>query len=138
MSKSIFDEFFNLDFSIFNRPVKDQQPYSIYKQDRGYIVVINTLGINKDDIKVEIISERGKSFPVLKVTGATQMPKIGFENSVNLGITLNMKKDIDDLVYEVRDGLTIIYLRTKEEEKETITAKYLSEPEKFDFLKIEE
>ena len=72
MSNDFFNEFnkiFGLVSNNFNRPVKDMQPYNIFKQDKGYIIVVNTLGINREDLDIEIVEEKGRPFPVLKIKG---------------------------------------------------------------------
>lgn len=128
-----FDRFFNQEFSIFNRPVKDMQPYNIYKEDNGFIIVINTLGIGKDDLNIEIVRERGKAYPILKISGETNMERIAFQNNIKLGISLNIDEKIDELAYEVKNGLTIIYLKFEETEEERIMAKYIDDPDSFNF-----
>jgi HSP20 family molecular chaperone IbpA len=127
-----FNKLFRLSFSNFNRPVKDMQPYRYHKVDSGYIFVINTLGIGKSDISVKVMNEKGLPYPMLKVTGKTMMEKIQFENTVDFGILLGFQEDIEDVKYEVKDGLTIVYLKLKKAEPETkIEAKYVDE--EFDF-----
>jgi HSP20 family molecular chaperone IbpA len=136
---SFFDEFdreisklFRLSFSNFNRPVKDMQPYKYLKVENGYIFVVNTLGISKNDISVKIMNEKGLPYPMLKITGKTMMEKIQFENTVDVGILLGFQEEIDEVVYEVKDGLTVVYLKLKKAEPQVkIEAKYLNDD--FDF-----
>jgi HSP20 family molecular chaperone IbpA len=136
---SFFDEFdrelnklFRLSFNNFNRPVKDMQPYRYVRTDNGYIIVINTLGIGKSDIEVKINREKGDAYPTLQVKGSTVMEKIGFKNTVDTALRLGFDEDIEDVKYEVKDGLTIIYLKLKKTESENlIKAKYVDED--FDF-----
>ena len=45
-----FDNLFSGMFNRFRRPVLDQKYYSVYKKDKGYVIVFNTLGMDKDDI----------------------------------------------------------------------------------------
>ena len=98
----------------FNRPVKDQFPYSLYKADnKGYIVVCNTLGIDKKDLSVNVVKEKGRSYPTLRVKGETDIENIGFHNMVDLAISLKLENPIDDVKYEVRNGLTLVYIKTK-------------------------
>ena len=136
MSDNFFNEFnkiFGLVSNNFNRPVKDMQPYNIFKQDKGYIIVVNTLGIKREDLDIEIVEEKGRPFPVLRIKGKTAMENINFENSVNFGITLNIQEDIDELAYETKDGLTIIYLKLKQEKKQKMIAKFIENPDDFKF-----
>ena len=63
---SLFDDFgdlnqfFNQAWNQFTRPVKDMQPFNCYSCDKGYIIVVNTLGIDKNNLSVTIENE-GKS-----------------------------------------------------------------------------
>lgn len=123
-----FDGLFDKMWNRFNRPVFDQKPYNVFDvPGKGFIVVCNTLGIAKENISVRIESEKGQGFPVLKIKGETDISKINFRNSIDLGIKLKLDNPVESVSYEVKDGLTIIYLQTKKEEKEQITAKYIDD-----------
>jgi HSP20 family molecular chaperone IbpA len=138
--RDFFNEFerdlnnlFKMTFSTFNRPVKDMQPYKWYKKDNGLVFVINTLGISKKDVSVQINTERGDPYRYLHVKGQTKMEKIDFENTVELAIRLIMDDEIEDVSYDVRDGLTIVYLKLKKESKEPLLKAKAIESEEFDF-----
>jgi len=127
-----FARLFKLSFSNFNRPVKDMQPYKLIRTENGYILILNTLGISKNDLSVKIANEKGDPYPHLRVTGKTVMEKFKLENNVDLAIRLIIDEQIDDVVYEVKDGLTVVYLKLKKKEPEIkIEAKYVDED--FDF-----
>jgi len=128
-----FDQLFKLAFSNFNRPVKDMQPYRYEKTDNGFIFVVNTLGIGKDDISVQINTQKGDPYRYLHVKGATKMEKINFQNSVDLAIKLRIDEEIENLAYEVKDGLTIIYIKLKKTVQPEITAKYIENSEELGF-----
>jgi len=125
------DEFFDLFDGLwnrFNRPVLDQRPYKAYEvEGKGFIIVCNTLGIAKENITVRIEKEKGSAYPILKIKGATNLDKINFKNSIDLGIKLKLGCDINSVNYEVKDGLTIIYLETKQAEKDKIEATYIDD-----------
>jgi len=130
MTRDFFDEFenlFKLTFSNFNRPVKDMQPYRYQKTENGYIFVINTLGIGKNDVSVEITSQKGDPYRSLRVSGKTKMEKINFENNVDLAIRLITDEEIEDVAYEVKDGLTIIYLKVKKNILPELKAKFIED-----------
>jgi HSP20 family molecular chaperone IbpA len=117
--------------SFFNRPVKDMQPFQPMRVENGFIVVINTLGIDKEDIMVEIKNKKGSPYKYLHITGKTKMEKINFENNVDLAISLNIEDDIAELTYNVKNGLTIVFLKTAEPKVE-LEAKFV-ETDGFDF-----
>ena len=121
-----FDGLFSSLYNRFNRPVRDMSPYAVYKSPgKGFIVVCNTLGIDKEDLSVNIEKEKGRPFPILKIKGKTEIQKINFANSVDLAIQLKLDSDIKDIKYEMKNGLTIIYIATKVEEVPTVEAKYV-------------
>jgi HSP20 family molecular chaperone IbpA len=111
-----FNDLFNLVFSNFNRPVKDMQPYKVVRKENGIIFVLNTLGINRDDIFVEISNKKGDPYRYLNVKGSTVMEKIDFKNNVDFSIRLKFDDEITNLAYDVKDGLTVIYMKFKEVE----------------------
>lgn len=100
--------------NIFHSPVKDMDPTKCYTVDDGYIIVCKTLGISPDDVKISIDEDANRmSYPILKIEGSTKIESIDFENSVNLAIQLNCKEELDAIDYTVRDGLTIVHIKTK-------------------------
>ena len=121
-----FDGLFSSLYSRFQRPVKDQSPYAVYKSPgKGYIVVCNTLGIDKEDLSVNIEKEKGRPFPILKVKGKTEIQKINFSNTVDLALQLKLDSEIKDVKYEMKNGLTIVYIATKVEEVPKVEATYV-------------
>jgi HSP20 family molecular chaperone IbpA len=140
MNRDFFGDFnrelndlFKLTFNTFNRPVKDMQPYRYIRKDNGFIFVINTLGIKREDIIVQVTNEQGDPYKQLRVQGKTEMERISFENSVDLAIRLKIEEEIEDVAYEVNNGLTIVYLKLKKVPKQEMNAKYLEPTEEFDF-----
>lgn len=123
-----FDDIFGRLYNNFNRPVKDMKPFKAFKvDDKGYIIVCNTLGMNKDNLQVHIEREKGRPYPILKIKGETSIERINFTNSVDLGIQLKFDEEIEEVHYEVKDGLTTVYIKLKEEVKEEIKMKYLDD-----------
>lgn len=125
----LFDDFDGLFSSLWNRyqrPVREVNAYSVYKSPgKGYIVVCNTLGIDKNDLTVNIEKEKGRPFPILKIKGQTKIEKINFANSVDLAIQLKLAEEITDVKYEMKNGLTIIYIAVTVEEVPKIEASYV-------------
>jgi len=120
-----FDNIFNKLTNSFTRPVKDQQPFSVYSDAKGYIVVCNTLGIDKGDITVNLNKEKGSPYPVLSIKGESKIEKINFSNIVNLSIRLRILETVESLSFETKNGLTLIYLKVKHEQTKTLNAKYI-------------
>lgn len=133
----IFNDFFDLFANVFNRPVKDMAPYSVYKAKSGYIIVINTLGINKDDLKIDIIKNNSmnKEYRILNIKGSTRIDKINFNNSVDLKLVLKFNEEIQEISYETKDGITLIYLKVSDinTTEDIMSAKYLTDTKDFDF-----
>lgn len=123
-----FDNMFSNIWNRFNRPVKDQTPYSVYKATgKGYVIVCNTLGMDKNDLSVNIEKEKGRPYPILRIKGETKIEKINFHNSVDLAIQLKLEDEIEDVNYELRNGLTIVYIKVKTVETPKIEAKYIDD-----------
>lgn len=127
--ESMFDRLSNR----FNRPVRDQNPFSVYSSDKGYIVVCNTLGIDKEDLKVNIKKEQGNPYPVLSVVGNSKIEKINFANNVDLRIRLKLNEEIESVSYETKNGLTLVYLKIKLTKPETMEAKYIEDTDSLDW-----
>ena len=130
-----FDDIFNLMWNRFNRPVKDQSPISAYKADgKGYVIVCNTLGMDKNDLSIRVEKQKGRPNPVLHIKGSTNLEKIHFNNTVDLSLELRMDSEIEDVSYEIKNGLTIIYIRCKLDDQEpSITAKCIEDGDAFDW-----
>lgn len=131
-----FDNFFDLVSSVFNAPVKDMYPYHVYLvKDKGLVIVCKTLGIAKENISVRLDKEKGAGYPILRVTGATENKKINFTNKVDLSIQLKLDADrIESLQYDVKDGLTTVYIKLKQNKPErSIEAKYVDGPADIDW-----
>jgi len=124
-----FDDLFTNLFNRFNRPVLDQRPISVFKEPgKGYIIVANTLGLNKDNVTVKLEQQKGRPFPILRIKGEAQIPNIDFHNSIDLGVSLNFENKIDGVSYTVKDGLTTVFLKVSvPEETNKIEAKYVDD-----------
>ena len=123
-----FDGLFSSLYNRFNRPVRDMSPYAVYKSPgKGYIVVCNTLGMDKNDLSVNIERSKGRAYPVLRIKGATEIKKIDFRNTVDLAVLLKLDEEIESVNYEVKNGLTIVYIKVKIVEEPKIEAKYIDD-----------
>lgn len=129
-----FNNFFESMWNNFNRPVKDMRPVSMKRDgDKGYIVTVNTLGIDKNDIRVSFEKEKGRPYPILKVEGQTKLDKIDFENKVNIGATLKIDEEIESVNYECKNGLTIVYIKIKQAKVKRLEAKSIENGDEFDW-----
>ena len=88
-----FDNLFSGMFNRFRRPVLDQKYYSVYKKDKGYVIVFNTLGMDKDDIKISVEKQKGSPYRVLRVKGQKNIDDIDFQNSVDMALSLNFNDE---------------------------------------------
>lgn len=122
------DNFFDNLFNTFNRPVKDVQPFRMYAVDgHGYIVIVNTLGIDKDKLRVSLKTNTGRGYPTLTVQGETKIEKINFENKVNLSVILKIPEKIESISYDSKNGLTSIYLKTSSSEEKIMKAQSIED-----------
>lgn len=116
------DFYFGLLSNVWNSPVKDMKPMKAFAVEDGYNIVCKTLGIAKEDIHVDVINDGGS--PMLKISGATRIDNIDFENTVDLRIKLTYAEKIEAIEYCVRDGLTIIHLKIDRTIPTNLTATY--------------
>jgi len=113
-------DLFGLVLKNWTRPVYEATGYKVIPTEGGYQIVLNVLGIKEKDIAIKV--DRG----VLSVSGKTENELIKFTNSVNYKFNVeNIKNDLDEVKYEVQDGLMIVTLILKEpkENKVKITRK---------------
>lgn len=130
-----FDDLFESMWNRFNRPVKDLYPYSVYRSEgKGFVVICNTLGMDKNDLSVRVETQKGTPYPILHIKGNTDLQKINYKNSVDLAIQLRFDKKIESVNYEVKNGLTTVYIKTEQQFIEpAIEAKCLEDDDAFDW-----
>lgn len=117
-----FDGFFK-DFDeiikSWNRPITEIKGWKAIPNENGYLVVANTVGVSKDNIKIEL------SKNVLTLSGYTEVKDISFTNSVNYKWDVSeFSKEILGIEYEVVDGLTYIQILTEKEKEKEILISY--------------
>lgn len=117
--RTILDDF-DLLFNRFTRPVKDMSPYKVIRDTDKITIVVNTLGLSKDDVKVDFDADK-----ILTIKGETSLDDITFNNIVNIGLSLaSLKQEIASIDYTVKDGLTYVNVNLKEREKPAIPINY--------------
>lgn len=117
-----FNDFFDLlpDTLSWNRPFREVDGYSIINQKdgKGIIIVFNTLGVSKEDLKVSNnIKEKSVD---ISVQGKTHLDEINkdYEVKYSLRVTTKYNEKVEDVKYNVKDGLTFVYIKTKKDSLE--------------------
>lgn len=118
---SLSDLFFDKSFYAFNRPVFDMSPYHVELYKDKTVIIHNILGINEEDIKIEIKKEgpnhylyiSGETVP--EVLSATEAPKS------TRNYTIRSKFSIDpsmfsNVTWKAKNGLLYVTLQLKSEE----------------------
>ena len=115
----VFDDFL-LGFGrprrlIFNSQVKDMLPtYWKKENDKTYVCVCKTIGINPEDVKVEE-TEYG-----LKVSGSTELCGYTYDTSFELPIAESIMNEIEKVKVSSKNGLTFITLTLDRPEKKKL------------------
>jgi HSP20 family molecular chaperone IbpA len=101
-----FDDFFNPFYvsGEFERPFKEVNRIKCYNREGQDVIVANTLGVSKNDIKVSL-----KDL-VLSIAGKTNNEYTG-ENSVDYQIRVGTGKTIKKITYKVEDGYTYVFIK---------------------------
>lgn len=114
-----FNDLFNVVFKSFDRPLKEVNGYKVIQKDYGYCLIINALGVDKNDLKIEVNRD------TLRVSGKTEIKEIEFTNSINLVLDISQIKDkIEKVKYTMKDGLVYISLHLKQEKEKKIDIEY--------------
>lgn len=113
----------------FERPFKEVEQARLYKhpENKGYILVLNATGISNDKIKVEFKEATSTTYPIVVVTGEQTHEYSKKTYSINYSAAIRIKEEIEDIVYDCKDGLCTIFFKTKQQEdKETVFARPLT------------
>ena len=106
---------FDIIFKNWSRPVMESQGYKIRKTEKGYTIIVNTLGISEDDLEVKLENK------VLSLSGNTEIKELSFTNKVNYSWTTEYMKDpIKKIRWESKNGLTLIYVETEQKKEPQI------------------
>lgn len=112
-------EFFDLIYKSWDRPIKEVKAYRVLETDDGYQIVVNALGIDKDDIKVEVLQN------TLHINGKTIDEDIEFTNTVRY--QFNVSKIVERLKriqYTLKNGLLHVHLILEQKHKKEIKVEY--------------
>ena len=117
-----FDDFFELGFgrpenTIFNcDKTLDLNPVTWVKTDDGFKATCRTVGINSDDVNVEV------SNGYINVSGESEYEGSKYNVSYRIPISDDVFSNIRELKYKTLNGLTYIYLYIERPEKKQIKA----------------
>ena len=122
-----FDDFFN--FFGFGKPfdlfyntagTKDMSPTNWVKTETGYFCVCRTVGVNPEDVSVEVENN------YIKVSGESTYNNQTYNVSYKIPVATQTMSDIQEIGYESKNGLTFIYVTTRKPEIKQIEVKRLS------------
>lgn len=106
---------FDKEFYKFTRPTKDMKPYRIVNKDEKTFIVVNAVGIKKEDIK--ITSERLNRTDYLVINGESKNEILNTSYSINLRFIINPEA-IENIEWFVEDGLLYIECKTRQVKSE--------------------
>lgn len=107
--------FFEEIFKGWKRPVIEANGYKFIKNDKGYMLIANTLGISKSDLTLELKKK------IFTLKGETKNQEIDFTNKVNYQLDLSkIDEDIEEIEYTVENGLTIVQFKVSSEPEKHI------------------
>lgn len=102
----------------YYRPMKEVQRYRIYNVDENTsILVANTIGVAKDDLKVKMTGD------VLTIEGETEQPDTGDKASVNYSFRLSKEKKVANIEWRNADGFTYVYFHYEDPAEVAISYK---------------
>ena len=110
----MFDLFFDKDFYKFNRLTRDMSPYQIKRFEDHMVVVHNVIGIDENDLNIELVPE--KNITYLEIKGETKNEILNTTYSVNSRFSIN-KDEIKDITYNIKNGLLYLNINYKKPEK---------------------
>ncbi len=112
-------------FSFFGTPstviyntagTKDMKPIAWTKTKTGYKSVCRTVGINPDDLKVEITTHS------VRINGKTKYEDEEYSVNYEAPIAKEIISNIDKVEYKSLNGLTYIYITLKKSVENNIKA----------------
>lgn len=115
-----YDDLFALGFGkprniVFNSgKTQDMNPVYWTEIENGYRAVCRTVGINPEDVSVEI--KNG----YIKVSGKTKYEETDYDVSYDLPVSGDVLSNIEKLEYKTINGLTYIYIYIVRPEKKKV------------------
>lgn len=110
-----YDLLFDKSFSEVNRFIRDSHPYQIINGEGKDTVVINALGVDENDIKIEIKADKyNDDSNYLYIEGSTENEIAGTTYSFKNRFGINKLK-VKEIQYYTKDGLLYIEINYVEE-----------------------
>jgi HSP20 family molecular chaperone IbpA len=106
----LIDYFLQDFYKAWDRPIKETQGLRAIKDEKGYLIIANIAGIEKEDLKVEL------SANTLFITGETKIEEAKTKASVRYTLALDktLVDSIEKIEVKAKNGYAYIYLITKE------------------------
>ncbi len=86
----------------FNRETKDQNPWKCVEKDGKLIVVVNALGVAKENISIEVQGTEENNKQLLVVKGSTHNDVLDKDYSISM---FWETKPLNQVEWDVKDGL---------------------------------
>lgn len=109
------------DYYSFSRSTKDMYPYEIIRKGDECIIVFNSLGISKDNIKVDFDKSRGTDYLVISGEEKNEVTNKNYSVNGRFSIDVNEIKNIE---WKVQDGLLYVHIYFKQAEKPKVDIQY--------------
>lgn len=114
-----FDFFlFDKDAYWFNRETKDLFPYRLIEKDGKFIVVLNALGIAKEDITVDVKGTSDPREQLLVINGNTHNEVL--DKDYNVNIAFKVYRTINSIEWDAKDGIVQLTLSFAEPVKPNV------------------
>lgn len=108
------------DFYSFLRPLKDQKPYEVVKEDGKIVIMHTAIGVQESDVKVELEKEQNRSFLVLQ--GETKNKVSGQFYKFNSKFSID-ENSIEEVEWYLDAGILYVKISHKEPERPQIPIK---------------
>lgn len=115
----MFDDLFDFDRHsyFFTRDEKDMHPYDIVRTENSLILTHNVLGLNKEDLKVNVKTENKRHY--LVISGTSKDKITGKTYSINSRFAYDPKEvEVSKAESEVKNGILYITIPYKAKTKE--------------------
>lgn len=106
-----FSNFITLSDYSFHRPFYERTGYSTTEKDGQLIVILNALGVSKEDIKVDVKpANNGNS--IVSISGKTHDDDFDCDFEINTSYSIT--RPLDTVEWEAKDGFVRIWLKFEE------------------------
>lgn len=117
----MFNDLFDLAAGNFSyRPYKESEKYRFYKKEgKGYVLSVDARGVSEKDIKITLTAKEKTEtgYPFISIKGSSKNEYSNENYTVNLSGHLLIKEEIEKLSYNCKDGVCVIFIKTKQPEK---------------------